>query len=91
MTDAEFKLVWRAKCDPDRWVVRIDYSAGTDGAGTRRVISPIRIVRKTQLLALCLAREQPRLFAMDRISNVHLVDANDVLMPVQIEQLTIDS
>lgn len=66
------------------WVIRMVYK---DKAGkrTRRVVSPIRFIDPENMLALCLGREEPRRFELERCSELELVNANEVLMPVDIE------
>ena len=44
--------------------------------------SPIRFLGKDRFLALCLSREEPRQFYLDRCQNVRLARAADFLMPV---------
>lgn len=68
--------------DPDRWVVRLRY-VDSKGVTTVRVVSPIRL-EGDSVMVLCLAREECRRLIMARISNVELVAACDVLMPVEI-------
>lgn len=73
--------------DSDRYACRITYQA-KDGTVTERTISPIRFLDKerTQLLAMCCSREEPRQFSLDRIRSAELVDANEVLMPEPIKE-----
>jgi len=77
------QMLYRAMHNPDEWVIRLRY-AGKDGVTTERVVSPIKMVGPTSLLALCLCREEPRRFELGRCSHVELLDANDVLMPIAI-------
>ncbi len=74
----------RAMLDSDQWVVRFAY---VDKAGVRtvRVVSPIRVCGQDRFLGLCLCREEPRQFYFDRCSDVTLVPACEVLMPMQLE------
>lgn len=71
---------------PDRYVLRIIYR---DDAGrrSRRVISPVKMVGRNVLRALCLAREECRQFHLSRIEDVELIAANEVQMPVTLEML----
>ena len=69
--------------NPDEWVIRLRY-VGKNGVTTERVVSPIKMVGPTSLLALCLCREEPRRFELGRCSHIELLNANDVLMPVEI-------
>ena len=77
------QMLSRAMHNPDEWVIRLRY-VGKDGVTTERVVSPIKMVGPTSLLALCLCREEPRRFELGRCSHIELLDANDVLMPVAI-------
>lgn len=72
---------------PDDHVIRMQY---TDKAGvvTERTVSPIRFIGQTAMMALCLSREEPRRFELDKCSQIELVDANDVLMPVEIRVIS---
>ena len=56
--------------------------ANSKGAITHRVVSPIRFLGKDRFLALCLSREEPRQFYLDRCQNVRLARAADFVMPV---------
>ena len=78
-------LLLDAMRDPDRWVVRIRYT-DSKGKVTIRVVSPICLI-KDSILVLCLAREEPRRLKVNQISDVELVAASDVLMPVPIVTL----
>ena len=84
--DYEQTLAWAMK-HPDRWVCEIVYR-DQDGKRTRRVISPIRYTPgRTHIVALCLARESPRQFVIAKISDCRLINANQVLMPVEIKDV----
>jgi len=78
-------LLRRAMQDCDRYVIEMDYVDGK-GAQTTRMVSPIRFVGGNRLLAMCLCREQPRQFYLDRCQNVRLVPAETVLMPMPIRE-----
>ncbi len=65
----------------DDLVVEFDY-CDAKGAKTRRVVSPIRFLGQDRFLALCLSREEPRQFYLERCQNVRLARAADYLMPV---------
>jgi predicted DNA-binding transcriptional regulator YafY len=77
------RLIARVMQQPDDLVLVIDY-IGKDGMNTRRVVSPIRFVGKDRFLAICLAREEPRQFYIDRCSNVRVDLAGNYVMPVDI-------
>ncbi len=59
--------------------------ADAKGAMSRRVVSPIRFVAPNRFLALCLCREEPRQFQIDRCSNLQIAAAADFVMPVAIQ------
>jgi len=71
----------RAMHDSDNYVIELDY-IDAKGAVTRRVVSPIRFLPGNRLLALCLCREAPRQFHLSRCSNVRLLRAEEVMMPM---------
>lgn len=72
-----------AMLDSDEWVVELEY-ADSKGKRTRRTVSPIRFSGSERFLGLCLCREQPRQFYLNRCLNVRLVRSADVMMPVQM-------
>lgn len=69
---------------PDDFVVSMKYRAKS-GEVTERVVSPIRFKTDKLLLALCLGREEPRTFDIDSCTDLVLMPANDVMMPVPIK------
>lgn len=87
MDRTQIGRIHQAMRSPDDYVVRLVYR---DRAGTltQRVVSPIRFLDGRNLLALCLCRESPRRFELERCSEVELLDANEVLMPVEIRTWT---
>jgi len=66
---------------PDDLVIEFDYT-DAKGSATHRVVSPIRFLGNNRILALCLSREEPRQFCLERCRNVRLEPAADFLMPV---------
>lgn len=76
------RILLTALRDPDQWVVRLRY-VDSKGVATIRVVSPIRI-EGASFMVLCLAREECRRLILARVSDVELVKACDVLMPVAI-------
>ena len=82
MDSSEKRDLLFAMRDPDTWVVRLQYK-DSKGVVTIRVVSPVRI-EDDAVLALCLAREECRLFKLEQVSQVELVRSSDVLMPVEI-------
>ena len=67
----------------DDWVIEFTYR-DSKGVESKRVVSPIRFVDANRFLALCLCREEPRQFRMDRCNNVTLKPAWDYVMPLAI-------
>lgn len=81
------KLIERVMQQTDDLVLVLDYE-GKDGSRTRRVVSPIRFVAENRFLALCLSREEPRQFYLDRCSNVRVGLSGNYVMPVEIQTLS---
>ncbi len=75
------QLIFRAMHQSDDLVVTFDYT-DTKGAVTHRVVSPIRFLGQDRFLALCLSREEPRQFYLERCQNVRLAPAVEFVMPV---------
>lgn len=67
----------------DELVVEFSY-IDSKGQRTRRVASPIRMAGKDRFLALCLSREEPRQFYLDRCEDMVVRSASEYLMPVPI-------
>jgi len=65
----------------DDWVIEFTYQ-DSKGIESKRVVSPIRFVGGDRFLALCLSREEPRQFRLDRCDNVTLKPAWDYVMPL---------
>jgi predicted DNA-binding transcriptional regulator YafY len=74
-------LLKKAMQNPDDFVIAFEY-LDNEGIRTKRVVSPIRFLAENRFLALCLCREEPRQFHLDRCFQIELVRAQDVLMPV---------
>lgn len=74
-------LIRRAIMQSDDLVVVFDYR-DSKGVESRRVVSPIRFASADRFLALCLCREEPRQFYLERCRNVKLDLAANYLMPV---------
>lgn len=86
-TDSELRLIIRAMRDPDSYVLSMLYE-DRKGKKTERKVSPIRFTEDgNQFVALCLCREEPRQFVIDRCSGVQLIHADDVLMPEPIVEV----
>jgi len=75
------QFIYRAMHQSDDLVVEFDYT-DAKGIATHRVVSPIRFLSRDRFLGLCLSREEPRQFCLDRCRNVRLAAAADFLMPV---------
>jgi len=81
------RMIALAMREQDTFAVSITYTDAS-GVRTRRVVSPIRFEQGTdRFKALCLAREDVRTFTLSKCSDVRLVHACDVVMPVEIERL----
>ena len=80
----ERRMIKRAMDSPESCVLVIDYRDRSE-TRTRRVVSPIRFTGNDSFLGLCLCREEPRRFDLDRCSNVRLAPAHEYSMPVPIE------
>lgn len=83
-------MVQKAMVAPDDFVLRMVYR-DRSGTVTERMVSPIRFLDSRSMLALCLCRENPRRFELERCSSIEVVDANDVLMPVEIKQIEVNA
>lgn len=80
------RVIFQTMHDPEEWVLEIVYP--TDGVLYRRVISPIRYgERLDRILALCLCREEPRWFVLNRCSKVDIRPASEYLMPVEMVEV----
>jgi predicted DNA-binding transcriptional regulator YafY len=75
------QIINRAMHQCDDLVIEFDYT-DAKGVATHRVVSPIRFLGGDRFLALCLSREEPRQFYLERCRNVRLAQAADFLMPV---------
>lgn len=67
----------------DDWVIEFTYQ-DSKGNQSKRVVSPIRFLGGDRFLGLCLSREEPRQFRLDRCDHVTLKPAWDYVMPVAI-------
>ena len=74
-------LIQQALRQQDELVLVFDYR-DSKGAVTRRVVSPVRLIKGERLLALCLSREEPRQFYLNRCQNMRLAWAVNFVMPV---------
>ncbi len=85
--DRRLSVIRSAMNDTDRWALKIAY-ADSKGQVTVRVVSPIRMVGSYRLLALCLCREEPRMFQLSGCLAVQRIEAASVIAPVPIEVLS---
>ena len=79
----QFDAIRKAMIAHDDYVVEMKYR-DRKGKMTSRVVSPIRFMGKDRFLALCLCREEPRMFCMDFCEEVRLQPAWDYVMPVKM-------
>jgi predicted DNA-binding transcriptional regulator YafY len=79
------QLILRALRQPDDLVLVFDY-CDSKGATTRRVVSPVRFLAADRFLALCLSREEPRQFYLNRCQNMRLDWAANFVMPVALSE-----
>ncbi len=84
MTDNIRQAISFAIRRSDDYVIQFDYR-DAKGQVTRRVVSPIRFVGSDRLLGLCLCREQPRQFYLERCSRPQLMLASEVMMPMPMQ------
>ncbi len=80
------KLIQRTLRQVDDLVVVFEY-LDAKGEMTRRVVSPIRMLGETHFLGLCLSREEPRQFVLDRCRNLRIDLATRYVMPVPLTQV----
>ena len=74
-------IIHRVMHQSDDLVLVMNY-ADAKGVQSRRVVSPIRFLSSNRFLALCLCREEPRQFYLERCSNAQVAAAADFVMPV---------
>lgn len=67
--------------NPDELVVLFNY-LDSKGNSTRRVVSPIRFLGNDRFLGLCLSREEPRQFYIQRCDDIRINQAANFVMPV---------
>jgi predicted DNA-binding transcriptional regulator YafY len=69
--------------DAEHWAVCLHY-IDRNNRVTKRYVSPIRFVADDRFLALCLCREEPRQFYLNRCKSIELVPAAELMMPMAI-------
>lgn len=78
------EILRRAMIDSETYVIEMTY-CDSKGNRTRRIVSPIRFVGGNRFLGLCLCREEPRQFYLDRCENARLIPAAEVIMPMPMQ------
>lgn len=81
------QIISRAMRQADDLVLVFDYR-DSKGSVTRRVVSPVRFLASDRFLALCLSREEPRQFYLERCSNLRIDWAANFVMPVPVVEVT---
>ena len=76
-------IIHKSILNCDQWVVVFRYR-DSRGNLTNRVVSPIRFLGEDRFLGLCLSREEPRQFYLERCEDLQLKPASDYVMPVAI-------
>ena len=79
------KVIQKAMIQHDDFVVEMKYR-DRKGKLTTRVVSPIRFMGRDRFLALCLCREEPRMFCMDYCEEITLQPAWNYVMPVPMPE-----
>ena len=74
-------MIEQAMIDHDDWVIEMQYT-NKKGETATRIVSPIRYMGSDRFMALCLCREEPRVFQISQCSNIALRPAWDYVMPV---------
>ena len=77
------QLLRKAMICPDDFVVEMRYR-DSRGNETRRIVSPIRFLSSGKFLGLCLCKEEPRQFNMERCFELAIRPAYDYVMPVPL-------
>ncbi len=73
-----------AMSSPEDWALKLIYRDKNDHL-TTRFVSPIRYLGPERFLALCLCREEPRQFYLNRCVSIQLVPACTLTMPMPME------
>ena len=90
------QIITRAMRQADDLVLVFDYR-DSKGIVTRRVVSPVRFLAadrflaSDRFLALCLSREEPRQFYLERCTNLRLDWAANFVMPVPVVEVIPES
>lgn len=75
--------LFQAMQDSDRFVVEFSYT-DSQAKQTKRIVSPIRFMPNGRFLGLCLSREEPRQFYLNRCEDLQIKRAEQYLMPVPL-------
>lgn len=74
------QIIHRCVAAPESYICRIVY-IDADGTITRRIVSPTHwSLRNERFRALCLHREDHRVFQFRRCMSIELIDANSIVM-----------
>lgn len=71
--------------DPDRYSLHFIYVS--DRTVSIRAVSPCSWRGGDSFMGLCLSRQDPRCFRLDRILKLRLVKSSDIRMPFPIREL----
>ncbi|WP_254513042.1 WYL domain-containing protein [Anatilimnocola floriformis] len=82
-------LINRALRQADELVLVFNYM-DSKGVVSRRVVSPVRMIKGERLMALCLSREEPRQFHLKRCSQMRLEWASNFVMPVPMVRVPLE-
>lgn len=80
--EKKIAIVQRVIALGDDFVLHFDYR-DSKGVETRRVASPIRVFNSSHLSAECWLRSEVRQFDLDRVFNLQVGAAFDVLAPIE--------
>lgn len=73
--------------DSDQFVCVIRYRDERNRT-TLRAVSPIRFLPCGEIInALCLGREEPRNFRLDRIESAYKIPSHEIQMPVEVQSV----
>lgn len=86
-TNDGYSKINRAMRDPDQWAIRFAYQ-DSEGFRTLRHVSPTSWQARDCFRGLCLSRENYRLFKLNRVSDLELVPAADLTMPIEINSIS---
>ncbi len=82
------KTIARTISLADDYVLEFHYR-DSKGNESIRVVSPIRLLGGNRFLGLCLSREEPRQFYIERCAKLAVRPAHEYVMPVPIRELAV--